>query len=692
MPNAVHNGAKKRVIVEFSSPNLGKEFNGAHLRSTVIGSSIASLYEGMGWDVCRLNFLGDWGKHIGLLTAGWSRFGSDELFQAEPLRHLLDIYTKIETLCKSERLAATENLETNDRNEDEHQPNEHVPISAQQDHYFKKMEDGDSDTIALWEKFREACVKRYGHLYSQLGINFDEYSGESEVSRSTINEVETILTEKGIYENINGAWVIDFKKHGPKGLGTVTARHPNGTTSYLLRDVGAVLERRRKYNFEKMIYVVASKQDTHFQQLFRTLELMGEEYHLLAQSLEHVNFGKDQGLTPDADSSGLLLGDILERSHRAVQESLESHEDSSFQGHHFDDKGAAGLALTGQELSIKRSGTLKFTLGTDEGIVAPTDSYPGLQLQRWLDEIRSRIQKAEGRPDLEREELEYTLFEQEEAYADTLRLTVHFPNVVKHAFEKLEPSIILSYLLQVVDMLSSIFDESEDDTISTEAVEEAETAEEGPASSVAVSQSYDATRAAFYECISTVLGNGMNLIGLMPVERIRREAKERADTKPAVTALPTERHQETNAAAIVQEAKDETATPAVPQGYSDETAVAAERQEVVNEARPTTTSIEEQPPHANLQEDNVTESVATARNVNEDAVLPASLEEPSNAPITTEIAQEVNEDTVLSTGPLEVREEQPGDPPLTTEHSAIDNVAQLNDKLLTEDHRHAGLV
>jgi arginyl-tRNA synthetase len=142
--DAADSGRKKNVV-EFSSPNIGKEFDGTHLRSTIIGAYITSLYESMGWDVVRKNFLGDWGKHIGLLAVGWSKFGSEELFEAAPLRHLLDVYTKIDVLFKPEQDAAKKlRAEGRDNSVIETQG-----IFAEKDAFFKKMEDGDSDALAL---------------------------------------------------------------------------------------------------------------------------------------------------------------------------------------------------------------------------------------------------------------------------------------------------------------------------------------------------------------------------------------------------------------------------------------------------------------------------------------------------------------------------------------------------------------
>ncbi|ETI25270.1 arginine-tRNA ligase [Cladophialophora carrionii CBS 160.54] len=671
----LHGVSRRRVIVDFSSPNLGKEFDGAHLRSTIIGASIASLYEGMGWDVRRLNFLGDWGKHIGLLAVGWHRFGSDELLEDEPLRHLLDVYTKIDELSKAETSASQE-TNTEGETEGEARVNESVPISTQQDDSFKKMEDGDADAVALWKRLREACVTKYADLYSKLNINFDDYSGESEVSKSTISEVEAILTEKGIYEESNGAWIIDFKKHGAKGLPTVTARHPNGTTSYLLRDVGAVLERRKKYNFDKMIYVVSAKQDVHFQQLFRTLELMGDEYHDLAQSLQHVNFGPVRGLSPQPGSSGLLLGDILEHCQEVMQESLKADgNDDFFQSYGINADGAltdasefARLALISQELSTKRSATLNFTLGTDEKIGALADNYPGLRVQRWLDNLRSKVQGGEDQQSLEHGDLDYTFFKEEETYADILKLLARFPISVRHAFDKLEPAIILSYLVQVIDMLPSVWDEDENNTDSKDTGIQPDDAGEGPSSSsgVSPSQNHNTLRSVFYECVRTVLENGMNLIGFVPITERKRELPEVPGSTQAV--LPAEMSEGQPPTVIPQEVSTKEAPAVVPQGIDGEPSAPAIPQEIHEEptatpqdnhdagdvAEPQETIEESKLPSAPPEvQDDVAEEAAEV-SAAADSSLPEELSEVVD-PIA--VLQEINEER-----PSTMLQENSGDP------------------------------
>jgi arginyl-tRNA synthetase len=154
------------------------------------------------------------------------------------------------------------------------------------------MEDGDEEALALWRKFRGISVEKYKTTYARLNIHFTDYSGESTVKRETMEMAERILLEKGIAEQDNGAVLIDFKKHGAKKLDVALIRNRNGTSNYLLRDIGVAIQRQQTYNMDKMIYVVMSEQEAHLQRLFKILNLMGGEYAALASKIQHVTFGK----------------------------------------------------------------------------------------------------------------------------------------------------------------------------------------------------------------------------------------------------------------------------------------------------------------------------------------------------------------------------------------------------------------
>ncbi len=170
---------QKKILVEFSSPNIARDFTAAHLRSTILGAFVANLYEAMGWDVVRINYLGDWGKHLGLLGLGWQKYGSEEILneQTDQFKYIHDLYTKMEDELQPEQ-------EARKKARDDRQDTvvlETQGLFAERDVNFKRMEDGEPDAIALWKTLRDISIEYYVEAYARLNITFDEYSGESQV-------------------------------------------------------------------------------------------------------------------------------------------------------------------------------------------------------------------------------------------------------------------------------------------------------------------------------------------------------------------------------------------------------------------------------------------------------------------------------------------------------------------------------
>ena len=208
---------QRRVVVEFSSPNLASEFQGKHLRSTIIGAFVANLHEAMGWDVIRMNYLGDWGKPIGLLGVGWERFGSEQAFEADPLGHLTEVYHKIHLLFEPE-LAASKKVRGEavkkgvDDGKEQAELQNHG-LTAERNAFFKRMEEGEEKAVGLWRRIRDVNIENYRRGYARLGIKFDDYSGESQVTQTAMAGVEQALKEHGLCEEINGLLLVDLKKY-----------------------------------------------------------------------------------------------------------------------------------------------------------------------------------------------------------------------------------------------------------------------------------------------------------------------------------------------------------------------------------------------------------------------------------------------------------------------------------------------
>ncbi|KAM6180927.1 putative arginine--tRNA ligase, mitochondrial isoform 3-T3 [Erethizon dorsatum] len=260
---------QRKVIVEFSSPNVAKKFHVGHLRSTIIGNFIANLKEALGHQVTRINYLGDWGMQFGLLGTGFQLFGYEEKLQSNPLQHLFEVYVQVNKEA------------ADDKN-----------IAKLAHEFFQRLELGDMQALSLWQKFRDLSIKEYSQIYKRLGIYFDEYSGES-FYREKSQEVLKLLDSKGLLQKtIKGTAIVDLSGNGePSSVCTVM--RSDGTSLYLTRDLAAAIDRMDRYNFDTMIYVVNKGQQKHFQQLFQMLKIMGYDW---AERCQHVPFGVVQGM------------------------------------------------------------------------------------------------------------------------------------------------------------------------------------------------------------------------------------------------------------------------------------------------------------------------------------------------------------------------------------------------------------
>jgi arginyl-tRNA synthetase len=318
---------QKRIVIEFSSPNIAKPFHAGHLRSTIIGGFLSNLYEGAGWDVIRVNYLGDWGKQYGLLALGFEKYGDEKALEIDPINHLYEIYVSINKDLTAEKEEIKE-LEAAGKDAS-HIKNEGLDEQARR--YFKAMTDGEEKALAQWARFRNLSITRYKETYARLNIHFDDYSGESQVKQERMDFAAKKMAEMGVSEESEGAVIVDFTKHVPgkagKSLERPIIKKKDGTALYLTRDISEMMQREEKYHFDQMIYVVASQQDLHLKQLFKIIELIG--YPELAAKCQHVNFGLVLGMSTRKGTVKFLddiLRDVGEKMHEVMQKNETKYE------------------------------------------------------------------------------------------------------------------------------------------------------------------------------------------------------------------------------------------------------------------------------------------------------------------------------------------------------------------------------
>ncbi|KKQ52427.1 MAG: Arginine-tRNA ligase [Parcubacteria group bacterium GW2011_GWD2_38_11] len=287
--------AKKVAVIDFSSPNIAKPMGVGHLRSTIIGQALANLYEKTGYTIIKDNHLGDWGTQFGKLLLAYKQWGDEQKIIENPITELKDLYVKFHDLAKE-----------NPQMEDDARA------------LFVKLEEGDSELMALWKRFRDLSIMDFEKMYKRLGIKFDLYIGESFFIKDAENAVVDCL-EKGAckIDDETGAVVVDSDENIPSFL----LRKQDGSTLYMSRDLAAMKFRTEVFNPESILYVVGSEQGLNFKQLFALADKTG--YLPLSTKAKHIDFGM---ITVDGKKMSTRKGTLIELEDLLKQSVEKSRE------------------------------------------------------------------------------------------------------------------------------------------------------------------------------------------------------------------------------------------------------------------------------------------------------------------------------------------------------------------------------
>ena len=254
-------GIGKTVVIDYSSPNIAKPFGVGHLRSTVIGNALYRVYDHLGYQVMRINHLGDWGTQFGKLIVAFNRWGNDADLTAHAIQTLYDLYVRFHVEVES-----------------------HPELEDEARSWFKRLEDGDPAARAIWQRFRDLSLQEFSRIYKRLGISFDSQAGESFYEPYLEPTIERIR-RAGLVRVSDQALIVDLQGYN---MPPCLLRKKDEATLYATRDLAAAMYRHDTYNFWKMLYVVGADQRLHFQQVFKVLELMSFPW---AKDCVHVDFG-----------------------------------------------------------------------------------------------------------------------------------------------------------------------------------------------------------------------------------------------------------------------------------------------------------------------------------------------------------------------------------------------------------------
>jgi arginyl-tRNA synthetase len=465
-------GAGATITIDYSSPNISKHLAYHHIRSTMIGHALVQIYRALGYHVVGINHLGDWGKTHGMLIAAWHKWGPFETLDVTTLNDLYVRYRKA--------------IEDNAALDDEARA------------YFKRLEAGDADVRALWQRFRDVSLAEYQTVYDALGIRFDEVRGES-AYEADLPGVISELAAKGLLAESEGATVVWLE--GDKE--PVIVRTRDDTTVYVTRDLATAEYRWATYHPARSLYVVDRGQARHFSQVFRVLALMGHED--AARVCEHVPFGlvRIGGKKTGTRAGGaVLLKDVLAEAEAQVRDVIakgdaELPADVLAQVAPIVGIGAVVFA----NLATQREKDVEFEW--EKVIALSGDSGPYLQYSHArCASIARKAGTTVTAAGLGEVDFGRLVTDAEWAVA---RRLLDYPDVVVRAGEHCEPHVICHYLLDLAGVFSRWYTDGNGDPALRVLCDDAATR---------------AARLALTAAVQAVLAGGLGLLGITAPERM----------------------------------------------------------------------------------------------------------------------------------------------------------------------------
>lgn len=414
-------GQGKNITIDMSSPNIAKPFSIGHLRSTVIGDSLAKIFEKLGYKAVKINHLGDWGKQFGMLIVAYKKWGDEEAVRANPIKELLQLYVRINKEAQSQP-----QLDEEARN------------------WFRKLEAGDEEAISLWQWFRDESLVEFNRLYNQLGVQFDSYNGEA-FYNDKMDEVVSILEDKGLLEESQGAQVVKLDKYGIENPALI--KKSDGATLYITRDLAAAIYRKRTYDFAKSIYVVGNEQAAHFKQLKAVLKEMGYDW---SDDITHVPFGlvtKDGKKLSTRKGNVILLEPTIAEAIKRAGDQIEAKNPDLPSKEAVAQAVGVG-AIKFYDLKTDRLNGYDFDLDAMVSFEGETGPYVQYAYAR----IQSILRKANFKPDAA------TPYALEDAESwEIIKLIQNFPATIKRAADNFEPSIIAKFAISLAQAFNKYY-------------------------------------------------------------------------------------------------------------------------------------------------------------------------------------------------------------------------------------------
>ncbi len=420
---------KKTVVIDYSSPNLAKEMHVGHLRSSIIGDSIARILGFLGHKVIRQNHVGDWGTQFGMLVA---------YMVAQQQDNAEFKLADLEQFYREAKVRFDEDTAFADTARD----------------YVVKLQGGDEAVLALWKQFVEISLSHAQNVYDTLGLLLtpEDVAGESKYN-DDLQVVVDDLSAKGLAVDDDGAKVVfldEFKNKEGEPAAYIVQKSGGGFL-YSTTDLACIRDYVGRLQGDRLLYVVDHRQGLHFAQLFATSRKAG--YLPENVEAEFIGFGTMMGKdgkpfkTRSGDTVKLvdLLDEAVERATALVQS--KNSELSADEAENIGQTVGIG-AVKYADLSKNRTSDYVFdwdSMLSFEGNTAP-------YLQYAYTRVQSVFRKA-GEWDAAAQTVLSEPLEKQLAVE-----LLKFEDVLQNAADTAYPHYLAAYLYQVATLFSRFYE------------------------------------------------------------------------------------------------------------------------------------------------------------------------------------------------------------------------------------------
>lgn len=416
-------GEGQTICIDYSSPNVAKNFHVGHLRTTIIGNSLYKIFSKLGYKVVRINHLGDWGTQFGKLIVAYKAWGDEETVKRDGVAELMKLYVKFH-----------EEAEKNPSLNDEARA------------WFTKMEHGDEEALRIWQWFKDISLIEYKRTYELLGMDFDYYLGES-FYRDKTDAVVKKLEDANLLTESEGAKIVNLDEYD---MAPCLILKNDGSTIYATRDLAAIFYRKETYNFSKCLYVTGQEQKLHFAQVFKVVELLGNDW--AKDQLVHIPYGlvSLEGAKLSTRSGNVIYAeDILLEAISKIKEIIEEKNPNIPDKEETAKKIGVGAVLF-NDLYNQRIKDVSFKWEKLLNFDGETGPYVQYTYARCSSIIRKVDDFAAGN------DIDYSLLTDAESL-DLLKEISRFPKVVVDASEKYEPSVVARFAVDVAQAFNKFY-------------------------------------------------------------------------------------------------------------------------------------------------------------------------------------------------------------------------------------------